>query len=74
MSNYEIKIVPLSASNGGGYVAIVPTLSGCMSDGETVEEALANALIAISDWIEEAQRLNRPVPEPDIPLQEYAFG
>jgi antitoxin HicB len=39
-------------------------LPGCMSDGETAEEALANVRDAIAAWIEEARALGRPVPKP----------
>jgi predicted RNase H-like HicB family nuclease len=37
---YPIIIEPLPADEGGGFVAIVPDLPGCMSDGETAEGAL----------------------------------
>ena len=40
---YPVTIVPLSVDDGGGYAAVVPDLPGCMSDGESPEEALANA-------------------------------
>ncbi len=39
-------------------------LPGCMSDGETPEEALANVRDAIGAWIEEARTLGRLVPKP----------
>jgi antitoxin HicB len=50
--------------DGGGFVATVPDLPGCMSDGETPEAALANVRDAVAAWIEEAQALGRIVPEP----------
>lgn len=62
--DYPVVIAPLSASDGGGLVATVPGLPGCMSDGETAEEALANVRDAIAAWIEEARALGRPVPKP----------
>ncbi|WP_352404910.1 type II toxin-antitoxin system HicB family antitoxin [Sporanaerobacter acetigenes] len=40
--NYKIEIMNLSDGDGGGFLAIVPSLPGCMSDGETREEALEN--------------------------------
>jgi len=36
--NYKIKIIKLTEEDGGGYLAYVPELPGCMSDGETLEE------------------------------------
>jgi excisionase family DNA binding protein len=46
------------------YLVEIPELPGAMADGETRQEALANAEIIIGEWIEMAQELNRPVPEP----------
>lgn len=61
---YPIVIEPLSTEDGGGFVASVPDLPGCMSDGETPEEALANVQDAVAAWIEEARSLGRSVPAP----------
>jgi antitoxin HicB len=52
--DYPIVIEPLSKEDGGGFVAIVPDLPGCMSDGETREEAARNVADAIISWIDEA--------------------
>ncbi len=46
------------------FIAEVPDLPGCMADGTTQEEALANAEVVIQEWIETAQELGRPIPEP----------
>ena len=62
--DYPVTIEPLPAEDGGGFVATAPDLPGCMSDGETPEEALANVRDAIAAWIEEARVLGRPVPKP----------
>ena len=40
MLTYAVVIEPLSAEEGGGYLAPVPDLPGCMSDGETPQKAL----------------------------------
>lgn len=61
--DYPILIEPLHSTEGGGFVATVPDLPGCISDGETPEAALANVRDAVAAWIEEAQALGRPVPE-----------
>ena len=62
--DYPVIIEPLSPEDGGGFIATVPDLPGCMSDGETAEAALANVRDAIAAWIEEARVLGRPVPAP----------
>ena len=61
---YPVTIEPLPEADGGGFVAFVPDLPGCMSDGETPEEALANVKDAITTWIEAAQDVGHPVPAP----------
>jgi antitoxin HicB len=61
---YPIVVEPLSQEDGGGFAAIVPDLPGCMSDGESPEEAISNVRDAISSWIEAANALGRPAPSP----------
>ncbi len=46
------------------FVVEVPELPGCMADGETYEDAVANAKQVIEEWIETARELGRPIPEP----------
>lgn len=46
------------------FVVEVPELPGCMADGQTYEEAVANAQTVIEEWIETAKELKRPIPEP----------
>jgi predicted RNase H-like HicB family nuclease len=46
------------------FIAEVPELPGCMADGATYQEALANAEIVIQEWIDTAQALGRSIPAP----------
>ena len=46
------------------FVVEVPELPGCMADGQTYAEAVANAEEIIDEWIETARELGRPIPEP----------
>jgi predicted RNase H-like HicB family nuclease len=46
------------------FVVEVPELPGCMADGATYEEAVANVQIVVQEWIETAKSLGRPIPEP----------
>ena len=61
-------IEALPIEDGGGYLATVPDLPGCMSDGETREQAARNVGDAIAAWIEEARALGRTVPAPSRKL------
>ncbi|HEY80757.1 MAG TPA: type II toxin-antitoxin system HicB family antitoxin [Caldilineae bacterium] len=44
--------VVLEPSDEGGYTVYVPSLSGCISEGDTIEEALANIREAIELYLE----------------------
>jgi predicted RNase H-like HicB family nuclease len=61
MSKYEVIIY--WSEDDGAYVAEVPELSGCVADGATYQEALANAEVVIHEWIETARELGRTIPE-----------
>jgi predicted RNase H-like HicB family nuclease len=46
------------------FIAEVPELAGCVADGPTKQEALANVELVIAEWLETALALGRPIPEP----------
>jgi predicted RNase H-like HicB family nuclease len=48
----------------GAFIAEVPELPGCAADGPTRQEALAAVEVVISEWLETARELGRPVPKP----------
>ncbi len=62
MVRYEIIIY--WSEDDAAFIAEVPELAGCMADGATYQEALANAEQIISEWVDTARALGRPVPEP----------
>lgn len=62
MSKYEIIIY--WSKDDDAYVAEVPELPGCMADGETYQQALANAEVIIAEWLETAREIGRQIPEP----------
>jgi antitoxin HicB len=66
MSNlaYAVIVEPLPEAEGGGFIASVPDLPGCMTDAETPEAALVAIRSVIDEWIAEAKRLGRVVPLP----------
>jgi antitoxin HicB len=66
---YAVLIEPLSENDGGGFLATVPDLTGCMSDGETREAAARNIEDAIACWLEEAKALGRDIPQPKPALR-----
>jgi len=62
MTKYEIILY--WSEEDGAFIAEVPELAGCIADGPSRQAAIANAEVVISEWIETARELGRPVPEP----------
>jgi predicted RNase H-like HicB family nuclease len=62
--DYEVVISHLSDEDGGGYLATVPELPGCMADGETRAEALERIEDAMLTWAFAAKEMGRKVPAP----------
>ena len=62
MTKYEIILY--WSSDDEAFIAEVPELAGCAADGATRQEALANVEAVITEWIETARELGRPIPEP----------
>src|SRR5512135_1798465 len=61
---YPFEIRALTAEEGGGYLITFPDLPGCMSDGETIEEAVANGADAEAAWLQAAEKWGDPIPKP----------
>jgi antitoxin HicB len=58
---YTVVLTP--DTEDGGYVASVPSLPGCVTEGDTVEEALANTEDLIRLYIEDLEAHGEPVPQ-----------
>lgn len=63
-----MRQVILYQDEDGVWIAEVPSLPGCGSDGMTEEEALTNVRDAIELWIEDAKAHGEPIPD-DYPLE-----
>ena len=62
MPKYEVIIY--WSEEDQAFIAEVPELPGCASDGTTYQEALRNVEVIIQEWVETAQGLGRPAPTP----------
>ena len=67
--NYRMEIV--EDKDEGGFVVSFPELPGCITCGETVESAVANALDAKKAWLEAAMEEGIEIHEPDS-LEDYS--
>lgn len=63
--DYPFEIRPLSAEKGGGSLISYPGFSDCLSDGETVEEALTSGKDALMSTIAALKAKELPIPPPN---------
>ncbi len=71
-TDYPFEMRPLAAEEGGGWLVTYPDLPGCMSDGETPEEAIANGKDALNAWLEAAAESGREIPVPgELPSGKF---
>ncbi len=62
--NSKYEIIIYWSKDDDAFIAEVPELAGCMSDGKTYQEALTNVQGVIEEWIETAEDLGREIPIP----------
>ncbi len=65
--NFKVVLEP---QEEGGYTVYVPTLPGCVSQGETAEEAMANIKEAIDVYMESLRE--RKIALPHVEEREVA--
>ncbi len=61
---FKYEIIIYWSKDDKAFIAEVPELLGCMSDGKTYGEALQNVEVIISEWIETAKSEGRTIPQP----------
>jgi antitoxin HicB len=65
MDDYPFEIRPLTQAEGGGFLISYPDFSECLSDGDTVEEAIKNGRESLAGLVAVLESMNRPVPAPN---------
>ena len=68
------QAVVYADQDDNGWVAEVPSLPGCISQGTTKEEAITHIREAIKQWIESAQALGHDVPPERFDTQVCVLG
>ncbi|HID55533.1 TPA: type II toxin-antitoxin system HicB family antitoxin [Candidatus Poribacteria bacterium] len=61
--SYKVVLEP---AEEGGYTVYVPSLPGCISEGDTYQEALKNIQEAIEGWIEVSKEFGDEIPSSDV--------
>jgi len=67
IDEYPFTVRPLSKEDGGGYLVEYPDLPGCVSDGETPEEAVSHGRDAVLAYVRSCIKHADPVPAPSAP-------
>lgn len=62
--DWKYEIIIYWSNEDSAYLAEVPELPGCMADGRTYQEAVANAEVIIAKWIKTAEETGRDIPLP----------
>ncbi|MGI8668270.1 MAG: type II toxin-antitoxin system HicB family antitoxin [Aridibacter sp.] len=65
---YPFVIYP---AEEGGYVAEVPSLKGCLAQGETLEETLSELRIVTNLWIESALDNGEKLPNTKLEIENF---
>jgi len=60
----KYEVIMYWSEEDQAFIAEVPELPGCAADGETYQEVLQNLEIIMHKWIETANALGRPIPQP----------
>jgi antitoxin HicB len=68
---YQFTVRPLSKEEGGGYLVEYPEIPGCMSDGDTIEEAIANGREALRDCMDVFRESGRKLPKPSVQAAQW---
>ena len=73
---YSFRILIEKEENDEGYLAYSPTLPGCFSNGETIEEARTNVRDAIQQHVESLLLHGQPVPQNEklVHVEELTVG
>jgi predicted RNase H-like HicB family nuclease len=61
---YRYEVIIYWSEEDQAFIAEVPELAGCAADGATYAEVISNVEVVISEWIDTARELGRPIPEP----------
>ena len=64
MAQPKYEVIIYWSDEDESFIAEVPELEGCASDGLTYGEAVTNVEVIMQEWIETAAELGRPIPKP----------
>jgi antitoxin HicB len=60
---FSFTVRPLDTEDGGGFLIEFPDLPGCISDGDTIKQAIENGMDAKAAWLAVAREIGRAIPK-----------
>jgi len=69
--DYPVEVKKIREEEGGGFFVSIPLLPGCMSDGESLDEAYDNIQEAKEEWFSSMLERGMKIPEP-VEQEEYS--
>ena len=70
---YHYTVI-LEREADGGFHAYCPTLKGCHSQGDSLDEALANIREAIEAYLQSVKAHGEPIPQEDLLIKPVEIG
>lgn len=61
---YKYERIIYWSEDDNSFIVEIPELPGCMADGETAGDAIANAEVVIREWLDVAKARGQKIPEP----------
>ncbi len=71
---YVVVLKPTPYEDEAGYTVLVPALPGCITEGDTIEEALANAREAIHAYLASLHQRGLPIPSSEEVVASIEIG
>jgi len=71
LEKYPFQVRPLTEEEGGGYLIEFPDVEGCMSDGETPEEAIVNGRDALKCCLLTMREFGDLIPPPGSLIRRH---
>lgn len=69
MKDYHYKVV-IEPQEEGGFTAYIPSLPGCVTEGETYEEVVSNIKEALELYLETMKEKNQTIKSDDVRIEE----
>ncbi len=67
-------VATIESAEEGGYIAYFPSLPGCITEGDSLEEVIAMAKDALAGYLETRKDLGWPIPKEKKSIRKFPKG